>query len=474
MLYAVLLAAPALLLALPAWILYRPEPQKRMFCLVIIIAMGYWYVLPGTLFLLGGELAAADADLLKDDHSIEWAILLVHACLATLLLLPAFLAASDKPHRLARSRPGAEVSLTSQDMLLSLVFVSSVFFLFNRYAELGPAFVLQLLLGLTSAREVMSFQNFSEGASTSLLALWDIVNIFISIFLATALTWQGRTRSMRFVGAVAAALLSFISSGSRSVLLMLIFAMTIALVCRPRTKAAPRIGRAKRRKTLAILLTGALVALAAVGMSARFQDDPSQSDSLALNSIGAHNDMFRELVYVLRNGWSYRSDALLFLQTPITYAMPSFLGFNKSIPPHVLDFNLDRAGIDLISGEGNVFPGLIADMYLCFNMLAPVVLFALAALMIRAAMTVSSLGTNLSVNAGLLIALLCYFLISFRNLHGAFGIVLVVAGVLSLFLSVNFNRRNVKPRRRLPGTEPDIPTTARIMSEEKDKLLGQS
>ena len=114
--------------------------------------------------------------------------------------------------------------------------------------------------------------------------------------------------------------------------------------------------------------------MAAIAMQTRFEGGPEELGWLAIRSVGVHNDMFRELVFVLKNGANYRSDALLFLLTPISYAMPSFLGFSKSIPPHLIDFNLDRAGIDLIYGVGNVFPGLIGDLVLCFGAFAPITL----------------------------------------------------------------------------------------------------
>lgn len=449
MIFAASLAIPGLLFALLAWIGYRAMPRARLFCLAIALGVGYWYLLPGTLFLLGGEVAAADIALLGAHREIVIAILLVHASLAMLLLLAIFSGASSS-HRAVL--PDVPVESGRLDLLLMATVVSTVTFLAYRYAEMGPAFALQLLIGLTSAREVMSFENFSAGPTQSLLALWDIVNIFLSIFLAATFTWQRQLLSVRFVGAGATTILAFVSSGSRTVVLLLLFGVAMALICRPRAAVSRKAGpnRFTGRGALPLLLMAGLVAITAVAMLARFQDDPSQSESLALNSVGSHNDMFRELVFVLRNGWAYRSDPLLFLQTPITFAMPTFLGFNKSIAPHLIDFNMDRAGIDLILGLGNVFPGLIGDMVLCFGLFAPVALCLFSALMFATCLAAAGRGTNTSVNSGLLVTLLCYYIISFRNLQGAFGILLVLSAAVSTLLS----QPRTRPLANNAGSSP--------------------
>jgi hypothetical protein len=458
LMFAATLAIPAVLLALLAWVAYRPMPQARLFCLAVFFGMGYWYLLPGTLFLLGGELAGTDTDLLAASSEIGAAILLVHVSFVLLLLLPAYFSSTIRGIRDAPAICIATVSAARLDVLLLAMACSSITYLAARYAELGPGFVLQLLVGLISAREVMTFGNFSTTPTQSLLALWDIINIFLSVFLVATLAWERRTLSVRFMVAVSAGVLSFVSSGSRSVLLLMLFAVVTALICRPNrvaTRESARSNRWTARSAVPLLSMGAMLAIGAAALLARFPDDPSRSESLVFQSIGVDNDMFRELVFVLRNGTAYRTDALLFLQTPITYAMPSFLGFDKSIAPHLIDFNMDRAGIDLISGVGNVFPGLVADMYLCFGVIAPLVLCASSAVMFAVFVAATTRGSNVSVNRGLLIALLCYYVISFRNFRGELGIVVVLALALSVMLSV---RSSTLPRKRrgasrLPGRQ---------------------
>lgn len=446
-----LLVIPSLLLALLAFTGYRAMPRARLFCSAIVFGVGYWYVLPGTLFLLGGPVSTPDLDLLGAEREIVNAILHVHASLAMLLMLPMLFSQGDRLPPAVALGMYTEHASSRLDLLMPATLLSAGVFLGTRYAEMGPAFAFQLLIGLTSAREVMTFENFSSGPTQSLFALWEIVNVFLSTYLAATFTWQRQLLSAKFVGAGAAAMLSFVASGSRTVLLLFLFAVVLAVICRP-SAVSPGISVKNRfsvRDALPLLLMGGLAAIAIMTILARFQGDPSQSESLALNVVASHNDMFRELVFVLRNGWSYRSDPWLFLQTPITYAMPTFLGFNKSIAPHLIDFNMDRAGIDLIFGVGNVFPGLIADMVLNFGVAAPVALWLFSAVVFTTCLAATKLGTNAAVNSCLLITLLCYYVISFRNLQGAFGILIVLSMILSTIFSQRSRRRHTGPSASL-------------------------
>jgi len=452
---ASLLALPAIMLAGLAWIFFKDQPLSRVYILAMSSGIGYWYVLPGTLFLLGGDVAAVDSDLLRDEAAVFKASLLVHVSFAALLLLPLTFRLRPKTQR-------APIFMTTEctvrlNVLLVVTVASSILLLAYRYADLGPAFALQLLVGLASAREVMSFDNFSSGPGQSLLALWEIVNLFLAVFFGALFTWQRRILTGQFVGASAAIILSFVSSGSRSTLLLFLFAIFFSIICRPPATVATGVksttGKNVRR-LLPIIAIAALIGLAVAAMVARFEDSPAQSESLALNSIGGHNDMFRELVFVIRNGWSYQSDAWLFLQTPLTYAMPTFLGFNKSIAPHLIDFNFDRAGIDLVFGVGNVFPGLLADMFICFGPMAPVALCLFTAAVFAIAVAVTRSGRESTISQCLLISLLCYYVTSFRNLQGAFGILIVLAYILARLLSADVRRTVIDPPTHATPSTP--------------------
>jgi hypothetical protein len=175
--------------------------------------------------------------------------------------------------------------------------------------------------------------------------------------------------------------------------------------------------------------------LADLNMTARFANDSSQADLILVNSVASHNDMFRELLYCLRYGDGYRIDRWQFLQTPLSFAMPSFLGFGKSIPLHLIDFNLDRAGIDLVGGEGNVFPGLLADMYLCFGDLGPFILAAMSGIFWMAFWQVTLKVNSSAVGASLFVTLLAYHVICFRNIQGSLGILVALSFLIARWLS---------------------------------------
>jgi hypothetical protein len=308
-----------------------------------------------------------------------------------------------------------------------------------RFYTYGTDFVVGLFMGLVSPREVMTFENFSSGASESLLALWDIINIFISVFYVAALTWQRQIMSARFVGACLIGVISFLSTGTRSVLLLMLSAGAIASICRPSHIIEVPHRRRRVRPLISFLLLGGLTLVAILSMVARFEtnldDDPHSSSRLLINSVVGHNDMFRELVYVMDRNFSSDYEGVNFLMTPITFTMPSFLGFSKSIPSHLADFNMDRAGINIVHGSGNVFPGLLGDTFMCFGRMAPIVLLAFWGIVIAAFVLVTTCFRNSSISKALLISLLCYYFISFRNVQGSFGILLFTAVALQVFLS---------------------------------------
>ena len=172
----------------------------------------------------------------------------------------------------------------------------------------------------------------------------------------------------------------------------------------------------------------------ALNMSARFEKDPSQADHILANSISAHNDMFRELLFSIENSNHYRPDGLRFLRTPITFAMPSFLGFNKSIPEHLIDFNFDRANIDLVYGEGNVFPGVIADFYISFGYFGPLVQLLFLTAVIYAFRRCAFSGGRNGVSLAIYVSLLSYIIASFRNIPGSLAILAVCAAAVSILL----------------------------------------
>jgi hypothetical protein len=169
-------------------------------------------------------------------------------------------------------------------------------------------------------------------------------------------------------------------------------------------------------------------------MTSRFESDSQQSSLLFLNSFGSHNDMFRELVFTFLKGGAYNRDLFSFLLVPFQFLMPTFLGFTRTVPPHLADYNLDRAGIDIIHGSGNVFPGIIADVYISYGILAPIVLglFTVFFLIIVASCTIKRNSSLVGVS--LYIVLLSYYFVSFRNVQSS----LALLSLYSFFLASIF------------------------------------
>jgi hypothetical protein len=144
--------------------------------------------------------------------------------------------------------------------------------------------------------------------------------------------------------------------------------------------------------------------------------------------------MFRELVFTFLKGGAYNRDLFSFLLVPFQFLMPTFLGFTRTVPPHLADYNLDRAGIDIIHGSGNVFPGIIADVYISYGILAPIVLglFTVFFLIIVASCTIKRNSTLVGVS--LYIVLLSYYFVSFRNVQSS----LALLSLYSFFLASIF------------------------------------
>jgi hypothetical protein len=439
-----LLLLPAITMFVFAWSLYRAHPVARSFTVAVVFGIVYWYVMPGTIFLLNPEIQGEDSYLLISRNITLHSIWLINFSLALLLLLPGAALNMSRLRYHSLQREMLSFSAGHLDKLLLITVVSSATLLMMRFVELGPALALQLIVGLTSARDFMSFENISGGVAQSLLGLWELLTVFTSIVCATAYMWLRRTMSIRFVLACLSTVMVFASNGTRSVLLLLLFSLITALISRPPLQR-PLVGHAnrplRRRSLLPLLLIIGLCVVASINIQARFANDPSQADYILLNSVGGHNDMFRELVYSITHVDKYRIDGWLLLQTPVTFAMPSFLGFSKTIPPHLVDFNLDRAGIDLIAGAGNVFPGLIADMYLNFRDFGPLVQAALSWVFLIVLWQATLKVNKSAIGGALFVTLLAYYVISFRNLQGSLGILLIVAYLLSRLMSVRAPNR---------------------------------
>ncbi|MEY4505573.1 MAG: hypothetical protein RL297_151 [Pseudomonadota bacterium] len=428
------LLLPPIAMTILAWLCYRQHFVARTFTVAVVFGVGFWYAMPGAAFLLVPGIQGEDSYLLSSDGSALHSIILINFSLALLLLLPGVVLHGSRIRHRTLQRELLSFSEASLEKLLLLTIVSAGSLLLMRFEELGPAFALKLLIGLTSARDVMSFENTSSGLKQSLIGLWELLTVFISVFIATTYVWLRRTMSWRFVLASLSTVLLYASSGTRSVILLLIFSLITALISRPAVPllASRQISKRRKRKPLLpLVLIFGLCVTAVMSTTARFANDSSQADNVFINTLLVHNDMFRELLFSITKGNGYRSDGWLLLQVPITFAMPSFLGFTKTIPPHLVDFNLDRAGIYLIGGSGNVFPGLIADMYLCFGNFGPLVQAALSGIFLLLLWQATLKVNKSAIGGALFVTLLAYYVVSFRNMQGSIGILLVVTFLLS-------------------------------------------
>ena len=288
-----------------------------------------------------------------------------------------------------------------------------------------------MLMSLTfenSARDVMSFKNQSSGAVQSLISLLQIVATFTSLFIISLLSMIRQVNSMSFLLSIVAVLFLFISTGTRSLLLMVFFAMAMGAIYNAgqRKKSKWRLTFRFTRLPFVALNVG-VVALAVLGIVARFRNNASEMEEILLSSVSSHNDMFRELVFILTSNHNYPAEIGTFLLTPISFALPSFLGFNKSISSHLIFFNFERANIDLILGEGNVFPGLLGDAYMLTGAFAPFFFTALILAIFTVFHQAALKGKIDPVRIALLISLLAYFFISVRNLQGSLLIVICLA-----------------------------------------------
>lgn len=83
-----LLILPALLLATFAWRRYRRHPLSLLITTAILFGIGYWYVLPGGVFLQDSAIQGNDWDLVLSSGETIYSIWLVNFSLGLLLILP--------------------------------------------------------------------------------------------------------------------------------------------------------------------------------------------------------------------------------------------------------------------------------------------------------------------------------------------------------------------------------------------------
>jgi hypothetical protein len=417
--------AAACVLGYFMWPLFKGRGYHLLCFATTNLGFAFWYWLPAIRMLNVPPEDGFAADLAQSSlNASAWIVLAYHAT-ALLVLLVASRSAS------ASSIPGRafDLRLTTPSCAFLL---SSIAALTVRYSSEGPDLVLNLLLGLDSARFNMTFFNRSESAIESLLALWDIANIWAALFLMAAHVLRDRLSSAGGAMASLALVVCFLGSGTRSILLMGIFVVVACRLIRERPAGAARTQRTPASASRYWYGALALVMLMtiALAISGRF-NYPERDSNFLVDSLFLHNDMFSELAFALSNLGDYSpASAVDFVLTPFTFMLPGFLGFEKSIPEHLLQFNYTRSGLDLVLGEGNFFPGIVADFHLVFGATGPLFFAAFLAVFFYAANFASKLLPDPLARLAFQITFLSYMFTSIRNIHGGLALVLILGVVL--------------------------------------------
>lgn len=391
----------------------------------------FWYWMPSIQVVNFPPRSLLSSFTIRDDIVADaaWVVLLYHFLTVVTIILA----------RPLLTRPLKKQSIELSVGVMAWSIVASTFGVFVvRFATEGSGVLLDILAGRSTSREFLTYYNISEGATQSLLALWDIVNIAISVFLIAFAV--NRSKLLSFHGALVsfALVLSFLGSGTRSILVLGIFAVMAGFLFRP---AEENGGGPKKSGLRYIYLTflGGVVGLASTGIVARFTVFRNEEGDFISNTLFNNNDMFRELVFIKTYMMNYAPhdvgrEVYNFLQTPFSFILPRFLGFDKEIPDHLISFNQLRANINLLSGQGNVFPGLVGDFDMLFGVAGPVVFAAFILAFGVAIRSVSSWIPSQSAMMAFWITMCANLLISFRNISGSLALIaLLLLAVIALW-----------------------------------------
>ncbi len=414
----------AVLASVLAWPLVARVPAARIVFVAVCAGFGYWYWIPSVNILmdgyLGEELVLPDPIVARD---AVWTVLVYQ--LAALAALCALVPALDT--RPAVARPPLKVPVA---YIAPAVLAAAAALFVWYFADKGVLIIVQVLTGATSARELADFDNFSASVWDSLRALLEMAVIFSALFLIGYATLDRRLATLATGLAFGAIILVFLGTGTRATLLMALCVILLAMASGARV--APRRASAGRL-ALGLALGAVLVVPIVIAISARQAISTGQTDPI-LALFVVNNDMFRELVFVMSQMQSYQGDGgVAFVMTPFTYVTPTFLGFSRAIPDHVLAFNMARTGIDLILGTGNVFPGLVADFRLAYGAAGPLVFAAFIGGFALALAQFGRFQPRGLALAAAQCAAAAFLFFSFRNIHP--GLVLVlVAGPAGLWL----------------------------------------
>ena len=416
----------ALLLTVGSWFAFaRAAPVLRGGMLTMTFAFALWYWLPAVNVLVlhyagAGSFAVPAA-------AATHAAWLVLGYQATMLLAQRGLA---RWCRIDEDEAARQLSPTLT-WLGATVLLSSLALVFVRFDD--PVLSMRILGGATSARDHLTFFNRSSGAAESLTKLWEILNLWTALFVLAAAVDARRLLGAAALMTIAALVVGFLGSGTRAVLLMAGFTVVAAATLRPATSVASRPSR------LGLAVLAGLLLLAATALGGRFRDGigPIVADTLLVNT-----DMLSETAFALDRlrGWQPARVAD-FVLTPFSFLLPRFLGVDKTTPEHLVVYNRIRAGYDIVHGEGNVFPGIVADFHLVWGGFAGAALFALFVIAVIAA--VEAFGHGLAagpVRRAWRIAVYAFLLVSVRNIQGSLVLVMLV-GLIIAYSMQRLDRR---------------------------------
>ena len=397
-----------------------PRGTPRIAYLALVAGFGFWYWLPAANLLTVGFIGLDDFEITPAVDAAAWLTLSYQVAALALLALarPLF---ADRPTFSAAGAPPVA-------LFAVLALGSAVVYLVTRFASQGDGVLIELALGLTSAREGVTFTNRSSGIGESLRVLWEILTIWTGLFAFGWHVAQRRALSLPGSAALAAMTLMFVGTGTRAVLLQAIFVTVATVVLRaPAPAGTPRVPVARR--LAAIVPAGVVAALVGIGFSARFSADTGYAAAGPLVSVAStffvNNDMMRELAFTLDHMAPMPEGARDYLLTPFTYLLPAFLGFQKSIPTHVIAYNQLRAGIDVEFGAGNVFPGIVADFRLAFGAWGAPMLALFVTLFALAVDRLTRWIDDAQVRLAFGTAAFAYLFFSFRNVAGSLAMVLI-------------------------------------------------
>jgi len=398
-------------------------------------AFFFWYILPAINLLF---LNLTNEENIINDHAVGETIfiLFIYHLIAT---ISTFLACQ---YSNIRSLNSVSCGNLKSKLLPKLVIFSSLIYLMSKYAENGIGLVYSLLLGESSAREQMQFYNISDGATSSLMGLWEIVNIAFALFLLSYAILT-REKNMKHIS-LSCLFIMFIGTGTRSIILLAIFCVILAMLLRKEVTFVRHKGKESRiRKYLSYIIVGIFSISALQSFFSRFSKYEFGFLVAIFSTFLSHNDMFRELMFVVQNMpyWEPKS-TVDFTMTPFTFLLPRFLGFSKDIPDHLLAFNLHRGGIDLTIDQGNFFPGIIADFFLNYHMFG-FLIFALFIYSYFFSLRIIFLYMRLKfpkeICDAYIISTFAYLFISFRNIQGS----LVMVVIINIILAYYFMRSSV-------------------------------